>query len=376
MYLSFGAVQGMLAPMTPLGCDAIRCVMAGGASVFGTSLEPETNPWIGTAGERLWIRIDRALRNPLGSRVLPGLLKAVDPSARRIFLGLRDEGVLAPLPREVMRSVAPKLARFGRVAGRNLARAVRDPETIRAEFDEVTEAAVQRATRAFAETAAEPDPFRRVAARARTLRDGPVRRLPHRRPLRRRRHRRSGAGPARPHPAVGRHRRRRPRGVAAGPRGHPRPAPQRHHRDGPRPVAGRTDGPRRPRQPQPGRRPPAGRARGPVCPGRAQPRGGRGAGPLPRRLRDARGGRDRPRPPTVERRPDRGPGDRPALPGHPRRPVTAGPVRSRGAGGANARSSGSSPRPAERRAGSSGSWPGASGSSPAAASCRSSPSSG
>ncbi len=170
VYLSFGAVQGMLAPMTPLGCDAIRCVMAGGASVFGASLDPETNPWIGTAGERLWIRIDRALRNPLGSRVLPGLLKAVDPSARRIFLGLRDEGMLAPLPREVMRAVAPKLARFGRVAGRNLVRAVRDPNGVRAEFDEVTEAAVQRATRAFAETAAEPDPFRRVAARARTLR--------------------------------------------------------------------------------------------------------------------------------------------------------------------------------------------------------------
>ncbi|MEP6649773.1 MAG: PEP/pyruvate-binding domain-containing protein [Lapillicoccus sp.] len=170
VYLSFGAVQGVLTPITPLGGDAIRCVMAGGARVFGTTLEPETNPWIGSAGERLWIRLDRALRNPVGSRVLPGLLMAVDPSARRILLDLREEGVLAPLPREAMRPVVPKLARFARVAGRNLARAVRDPETIRAEFDEVTEAAVARATATFAATAAEPDPFRRVAARARALR--------------------------------------------------------------------------------------------------------------------------------------------------------------------------------------------------------------
>ena len=44
VYLSFGAVQGMLAPITPLGGDAIRCVMAGGARVFGSTLEPETNP--------------------------------------------------------------------------------------------------------------------------------------------------------------------------------------------------------------------------------------------------------------------------------------------------------------------------------------------
>ena len=171
VYLSFGAVQGMLAPITPLGGDAIRCVMAGGASVFGATLEPETNPYIGTAGERLWIRLDRALRNPLGSRVLPGLLKAVDPSARRILLDLRDEGILTPLPREAMRAVAPKLARFARVAGRNLARAVRDPQTIRAEFDEVTEAAVRRATAAFAATSDEQDVFRRAALRARTLRE-------------------------------------------------------------------------------------------------------------------------------------------------------------------------------------------------------------
>jgi phosphohistidine swiveling domain-containing protein len=170
VYLSFGAVQGMLAPITPLGADAIRCIMAGGASVFGAALEPETNPWIGTAGERLWIRIDRALRNPVGRRVLPGLLTAIDPSARRIVLDLRDEGVLAPLPAESMRAVAPKLARFARVAGRNLARAVRDPETLRAEFDEVTDAAVGRAQTAFAATLDEPDAFRRTAARGRALR--------------------------------------------------------------------------------------------------------------------------------------------------------------------------------------------------------------
>jgi pyruvate,water dikinase len=171
VYLSFGAVQGMLAPITPLGGDAIRCVMAGGASVFGSTLEPESNPFIGMAGERLWIRLDRALRNPLGSRVLPGLLKAVDPSARRILLDLREEGLLTPLPPKAMRAVGPKLARFARVAGRNLARAVRDPQTLRAEFDEVTEAVVRRATAAFAATSDEQDVFRRAALRARTLRE-------------------------------------------------------------------------------------------------------------------------------------------------------------------------------------------------------------
>jgi pyruvate,water dikinase len=171
VYLSFGAVQGVLAPITPLGGDAIRCVMSGGARVMGATLDPETNPYIGSAGERLWIRLDRALRNPVGAKVLPGLLKAVDPSARRIFVDLREEGVLAPFSLEAMRPVAPRLARFARVAGRNLARAVRDPQAIRAEFDEVTDAAVVRATATFATADGEPDPFRRVAARARALRE-------------------------------------------------------------------------------------------------------------------------------------------------------------------------------------------------------------
>jgi pyruvate,water dikinase len=171
VYLSFGAVQGMLGPITPLGGDAIRCVMAGGAQVFGSTLDPATNPYLGTAGERLWIRLDRALRNPLGARILPGLLKAVDPSARRIFLDLRAEGLLATLPGEVMRPIAPKLARFARVAGRNLVRALRDPMSVRVEFDDVTEAAVGRAAAAFAATTDEPDPFRRAAARARALRE-------------------------------------------------------------------------------------------------------------------------------------------------------------------------------------------------------------
>ena len=66
---------------------------------------------------------------------------------------------------------SPKLARFARVAGRNLARAVRDPQTLRPELDEVTEAAVRRATAAFAATSDEQDVFRRAALRARTLRE-------------------------------------------------------------------------------------------------------------------------------------------------------------------------------------------------------------
>ena len=327
VYLSFGAVQGMLAPITPLGGDAIRCVMAGGASVFGSTLEPESNPYIGTAGERLWIRLDRALRNPLGSRVLPGLLKAVDPSARRILLDLREEGVLTPLPREAMRAVAPKLARFARVAGRNLARAVRDPQTLRAEFDEVTEAAVpprHRGLRRHERRAGRVPPRRTPSADPPRH---PVRRLPDRRALRGRRHRRPRPRAPGAHPALRRHRRGRPRRVPTRPRGHPRAAAQRHHRDGPGPLAGRPDGPRRPRVQPSRRRPESGRARGPVCVGRALPRGHRRPGRLPRRIRDARDRRDRPRAPAVERRPGRRPGDGAAVPGHPGGPVATGAVR-------------------------------------------------
>jgi len=87
IWFSFGAVQGLLAPITPLGCDALRYLCSGVASLVGKSLDGVME----SVGERLWLRIDKALRHPIGWRVLSRLLPNVEPSAAAIVQGLIDE---------------------------------------------------------------------------------------------------------------------------------------------------------------------------------------------------------------------------------------------------------------------------------------------
>ena len=300
VYLSFGAVQGMLAPITPLGGDAIRCVMAGGAQRLRHLARAGDEP-VYRHGRRTAVDPDR-----------PGAAQpAGQPGPARAAQGRGPERP-ADLPRSARRGVARATPPRGHALGGAQAGAVRSgrgpqPRARRPRPGD-DPGGVRRGRRGGG--AARDQGVRRDRRRTRPVPSGrrprpdpahdPVRRLPHCRPLRRRRHRRSRVGAARPHPFVARHRRGRPRGVAAGSGGHPRPAAQRHHRDGPRPLAGRPDGPRRPRSQPARRRPPARRARGPVCPGRAPPRGHRRAGRFPRRVRDARDRRDRPRPPAVE----------------------------------------------------------------------------
>ena len=91
VWFSFGAVQGILDPLTPLGQDAIRLAVSGAARLFGRSVDPQANPYLNAAGERLWLRLDLVARNPLGRKVLPIALPMVEPSTARILDQLRDD---------------------------------------------------------------------------------------------------------------------------------------------------------------------------------------------------------------------------------------------------------------------------------------------
>ena len=77
--LSFGAVQGMLEPITPLGRNLLDHIIAAGAQLFGMNVRAETQGALFTAGERLWINLTPLLRNTVGRRVMPGITSWVDP---------------------------------------------------------------------------------------------------------------------------------------------------------------------------------------------------------------------------------------------------------------------------------------------------------
>jgi rifampicin phosphotransferase len=78
--LSFGAVQGMLEPITPLGRNLIEHIIAAGAELFGMAVKAETQGALFQAGERLWINLTPLLRNTVGRRIVPAIMAWVDPA--------------------------------------------------------------------------------------------------------------------------------------------------------------------------------------------------------------------------------------------------------------------------------------------------------
>ncbi|MGD8621222.1 MAG: PEP/pyruvate-binding domain-containing protein [Anaerolineales bacterium] len=94
-WISFGSVQGLLGPITPLGREGIKNVLVGAASLFGSRIRPEEQSIFESAGERIWIRISDLIRNPMGNRIFEPLMHFIEPSVVGILGPLREEPELA-----------------------------------------------------------------------------------------------------------------------------------------------------------------------------------------------------------------------------------------------------------------------------------------
>ena len=81
VYFSFGAVQGLLAPMTPLGQDAIRLIFAGGSSLLDFDLSYKTQGVIYSAGERLWGNFTALIRHPIGAKMALKVFPGIEPGS-------------------------------------------------------------------------------------------------------------------------------------------------------------------------------------------------------------------------------------------------------------------------------------------------------
>jgi pyruvate,water dikinase len=91
VWFSFGAVQGILGAMTPLGQDAIRMAFSGAGNLFGARIRYDETDVLVSAGERLWVKISDLLRNPLGARVYETVLGFAEPSVRQILRTLSND---------------------------------------------------------------------------------------------------------------------------------------------------------------------------------------------------------------------------------------------------------------------------------------------
>ena len=116
---SFGAVQGILGPLTPLGQDTIRAVFIGAGKIFGFQLQPDSQEVLYAAGERLWINLTELIRNRVGRRLTQGAAPMLEPSIAQALDTLWADprlavtGGLRPgAARRIARALVPILPRF------------------------------------------------------------------------------------------------------------------------------------------------------------------------------------------------------------------------------------------------------------------------
>ncbi len=108
---SFGAVQGMLDPLTPLGQDAMKLVISGAARLFGLYYDERSQRMLHSAGERLWIDITTLVRNPVGRNIASGALAYVEPSVRSHLLSVWEDPRLVPTTRRVRAATLLRVVR-------------------------------------------------------------------------------------------------------------------------------------------------------------------------------------------------------------------------------------------------------------------------
>lgn len=139
---SFGAVQGMLDPMTPLGQDTIRGAFAGAARLFGYRRTAQTQEVMWPAGERLFVNVTPLLNNHIGRKVLRNVLPLLEPGGAHAITTLLSEPRLAPTRRWPRPATLWRIGRvFLPIFGRFL-RVLRRPDASREQMQRRIEALV------------------------------------------------------------------------------------------------------------------------------------------------------------------------------------------------------------------------------------------
>lgn len=113
--VSFAAIQGLLGPITPLGQDTMRWIVAAASILFGIHVTNETQNVVLTAGERLWMNISTPLRNSVGRKLIWGGLGLIEPTVRKSLSEIWDEPRLRPgkpgiswhARRQILRFIVP-----------------------------------------------------------------------------------------------------------------------------------------------------------------------------------------------------------------------------------------------------------------------------
>ncbi len=109
--LSFGAVQGMLDPLTPLGQDTLKNIAAFAARRFGIPATYKTQNALLTAGERLYINFTGVVHSRFGRKAWQGALDSIEPGGNQAIESIWSEPTFNAPGRIRLRTLW-QLARF------------------------------------------------------------------------------------------------------------------------------------------------------------------------------------------------------------------------------------------------------------------------
>ena len=135
LWFSFGTVQGLMGPMTPLGIDTILYLVAKAGNMFGLTLKRDEIHVLTAAGERIWIRISDVIRNPLGNHILDFFLDYIEPSVGQIIKQIAGEPAVGAGKGTLKFSTLRALAFFALPMMVQIIHNLIDPENARAHFD-------------------------------------------------------------------------------------------------------------------------------------------------------------------------------------------------------------------------------------------------
>ncbi len=151
VYLSFGTLQGVLDPLTPLGRDAFALLIAGSIGrLFGLGHTLDQQRIFWSAGERLWIRITPMLENRIGRRLVYGFAGVADAGIQQALATILQEPTWAtpgwPKPANIQ-----TVLHFARQLAPRFVRSLADPDRSR----QIVQQALQDKLRTFRQQVAE-----------------------------------------------------------------------------------------------------------------------------------------------------------------------------------------------------------------------------
>jgi rifampicin phosphotransferase len=135
VWFSFGAVQGLVGPITPLGLDGIRHVVAGAGRMFHVTIQPDEVDVFAPAGERVWIKVSDVMHHPLGSRIFKVALGIIEPSIGQILRPFAADPRMEVGKGKIKFTTVWRLARFAIPIVLKFIHNMARPETARARFD-------------------------------------------------------------------------------------------------------------------------------------------------------------------------------------------------------------------------------------------------